>query len=343
MWQSEVLISPPISLVPKNILKAPPHDPASAHDDLSYINLPVPAHTSKASKSASDPVSTRLLQVEKTSKEFEALLSSTLEKTNRRILRRLNDLSVDYNDVGANYNAFSLSEGPVIEPSIEKLGQASDETYIATANLIASLSNAFTEPLGEQTQMLAIVRQVLKYRRQKMTQAENTTELLNSKREQMDALERSESEAKRIDGVLNRIVDAPANGYTQPPEEPDSSSPPKPRSSIGGFKFGLGKLNHALHSLTDTDPALSRRNRIGSTKELISSLEVASENVVRDLKYVDTTISNEIDDWEESRRRDWRQLTASVSNTYVQWAKKCLESWEAAERTISEIPAHEYF
>lgn len=332
-------------MLPKNILKAPPKNPESAHDDPSYINLPIPAHTSKASKTASDPTSNRLLDVEKTSKEFEALLSSTLEKTNRRILRRLNDLSVDYNDLGANYNAFSLSEGPLIEPSIEKLGQASDETYIATTNLISSLSNAFTEPLGEQTQMLVIVRQMLKYRRQKMTQVEHTTELLAQKREQLEALERSEMEAKRIDGVLNRTAESPPyNGHIVPEEQSDTSlSPSKPRSSISGFKFGLGKLNYALHSLTDTDPALSRRNRIGSTKELISSLEIASENVVRDLKYIDETILREIDEWEESRRRDWRQLTASVSNTYVQWAQKCLESWETTERTIAEIPAHEYF
>lgn len=179
-----------------------------------------------------------------------------------------------------------------------------------------------------------------------MTQVENTTELLTLKREQLESLERSDMEAKRIDGVLSRTMDSPSNGHTEHEEQqqPEQApSPAKSRTSIPGFKFGLGKLNHALHSLTDTDPALSRRNRIGSTKELISSLEIASDNIVRDLKYIDETISREIDEWEESRRKDWRQLTASVSNTYVQWAKKCLESWETAEKTIAEIPAHEYF
>lgn len=280
--------------------------------------------------------------MEKTSKEFETILSSTLEKTNRRILKRFNDLSVDYNDLGANFNAFSLSEAPHIASSIEKLGQASDETYLAMANLVYSLSNAFTEPLGEQTQMLSIVRQVLKYRRQKMTQVGQTEELLSHKRESLDSLERSELEAKRIDGVLNQVVDTPANEFP-PTHDPQPSSPPKTKASIGGFKFGLGKLNHAIHSLTDTDPALSRRNRIGSTKELIGSLEVASQNSDRDLKFVDDTISDEINEWEESRRRDWRQLTASVSNSYLEWAKKCLESWEEAERTISQVPAQEFF
>lgn len=338
------MISPPLSHLPKNILKAPPNNPASAHEDLSYLNLPIPAHTSKASKTATDPVSTRLLQVEKLSKEFEAILSTTLEKTNRRILKRFNDLSTDYNELGANYNAFSLSEAPQVAGSIEKLGQASDETYLAMANLAYNLSNAFTEPLGEQTQMLNIVRQVLKYRRQKMTQVEQASELLHHKRESLENLERSELEARRIDGVLNRMGDTPANEFppTHDPQ-PAPSSPSKSKTSIGGFKFGLDKLNHAIHSLTDTDPALSRRNRIGSTKELIGSLEVAAGNSECDLKYIDETISKEIADWEDGRRRDWRQLTASVSTSYVEWAKKCLETWEEAERTISEIPAHEFF
>lgn len=337
------MISPPVSLLPKNILRAPPLDPAKAQGDLAYANLPIPAHTSKASKSASDPVSTRLLAVEKTSKDFEAILSSTLEKTNRRILKRFGDLSVDYNELGANYNAFSLSEAPQIAGSIEKLGQACDETYLAMANLVFSLSNAFSEPLGEQTQMLTIIRQLLKYRRQKMTQVEQTGDLLQQKRESLESLERSEIEAKRIDGVLNQMGhDTPAGEFPPTHDPQPQSSPPKSKTSIGGF-FGLGKLNHAIHSLTDTDPALSRRNRIGSTKELIGSLEVASQNSARDLKYIDETVSAEIDEWEESRRRDWSQLTASVGNSYVEWAKKCLESWEETERTIQEIPAREFF
>lgn len=342
------MISPPISLLPKNILKAPPKEPATAFDNLAYANLPIPAHTSKATKTATDPVSTRLLAVEKISKEFETILSSTLEKTNRRIIKRFGDLSVDYNELGANYNAFSLSESPEIAGSVEKLGQACDETYLAIANLVFSLANAFSEPLGEQTQMLNIVRQVLKYRRQKMTQVEQAGELLSHKRESLDALERSELEAKRIDGVLNKMGDSASAADFPPTHDPQlrqSSSPPKTTktSSGGGFKFGLGKLNHAIHSLTDTDPALSRRNRIGSTKELISSLEVASRNSETDLTYIDETVSTEVTVWEDGRRRDWSQLTASVGNSYVEWARKCLESWEEAERTINEMPAHEFF
>ncbi|ORY81510.1 hypothetical protein BCR37DRAFT_393367 [Protomyces lactucae-debilis] len=348
---SEVLTSPPISLLPKNILRAPPNDPASAHDDPAYANLPIPAHTSKASKTATDPVSVRLLAVEKNSKEFEGLLASTLEKTNRRTLKRFNDLSVEYNELGGDFNAFSLSEPPQLASSIEKLGQACDETYLSTSNLVFTLSNAFTEPLGEQTQMLAIVRQVLKYRRQKMTQVEQAGELLAAKRAQLEQLERSEQEAKRIDGALNRLGE-PAAGEFPPTHDPapvaaqSETLARKPAStplSVGSFKFGLGKLNHAIHSLTDTDPALTRRQKIGATRELIAALEVAEQNSVRDLKYVDETISQEVETWEDSRREDWRRLMESVGVAYVAWARKALESWTEALQTIEDVPAHEYF
>lgn len=336
-----------MSLLPKSILRAPPENPARAHDDVAYLNLPAPSHTSKATKNATDTTSQRLLEVEKTSKEFEAILSTTLEKTNKRILKRFSELSVDYNELGANYNAFSLSEVPQIAGSIEKLGQASDETYLAMANLVYALSNAFSEPLGEQTQMLAIVRQVLRYRRLKMTQAEQTTELLAEKRASLESMERSEVEAKRIDGALNRLSESPPPSERSefpPTHDASPSSPPmKPRTSIGGFKFGLGKLNHAIHSLTDTDPALSRRNKIGNTRELIAALETADTNSSKDLEYIDKTVTREIEEWEESRRRDWRQLTKSVGTSYVEWARKCLEAWEEADRAIDAIPAHEFF
>ena len=93
-------------------------------------------------------------------------------------------------------------------------------------------------------------------------------------------------------------------------------------------------MNHALHSLTDTDPALSRRQKIGSTRELIQSLEVASRNSGRDLRYIDDKVTEEVDRWEGDRRKDWQLLMASVGACYVEWAKKCLESWQEAERAV---------
>lgn len=206
-------------------------------------------------------------------------------------------------------------------------------------NLAYALSNVFSEPLAEQTQMLAIVRQVLRYRRLKITQAEQTTELLAEKKAQLEQMERSESEAKRIDGALTRMTNEdefpPTHDATTPTTTPS-------RKSSMGFKFGLGKLNHAIHSLTDTDPALSRRNRIGATREFIASLEVACQNSERDLKFIDETITSELAAWEASRREDWRRLTRCVAGSYVEWARKCLESWTEVEKAVDAIPVSEY-
>lgn len=355
---SEVLSSPPVSLLPKNVLKAPPENPAAAHGDLSHSNLPIPAHTSKKSKTASDPTSERLLKVEETSKAFEGLLNSTLEKTNRRIMKRYGDLALDYNELGAQLNAFSLSEEQPAAGAVEKLGQACDETYLATNNLVHSLGNVFGEPLAEQGQILAIVRQVLKYRRQKMTQVEHAEELLQRKRDSLDQLERSEQEARRIDGALGRLQQSQPDPGQFPPTHDfaapgaskqastqtggasaDGSLPSSTNGSLSARKSSLtsgfmGRINHAIHSLTDTDPALARRQKIGSTRELIQSLEVASRNSGRDLKYIDEKVSDEVEKWEADRRRDWQLLMASVGACYVEWAKKCLESWQEAERAV---------
>jgi hypothetical protein len=45
--QNEVLHSPPISLLPKNILKAPPVDPASADGDQRYKGMLLPKQSGK--------------------------------------------------------------------------------------------------------------------------------------------------------------------------------------------------------------------------------------------------------------------------------------------------------
>ncbi|BFZ56581.1 Sorting nexin, cytoplasm-to-vacuole targeting pathway/endosomal sorting [Savitreella phatthalungensis] len=376
---SEVLVSAPISLLPKNVLRGPPSNPASAHGDLAYSNLPIPSHTSKKSKTMTDPVSERLRKVENSSKEFESLLNSTIEKTNRRMVKRYGDLAVDYNELGAQFNAFSLSEQGSTAVAVEKLGQACDETYLATTNLVNALGHVFGEPLQEQGQLLSIVRQVLKYRRQKITQVEHATDLLESKRHSLDGLVASENEARRIDGALGRYQDAqpPAAGEFPPthdlatPQRPaggensttatttpqqtqtpygyaaspgmngsttttssPSTGPRKSSLSSSGFKL-MGRLNHAIHSLTDTDPALARRQKIGSTRELIASLETAHANAGRDLAYIDDKVSQEVGTFELGRQEDWRGLMAAVATAYIDWASKCLESWEEAERSVA--------
>lgn len=195
---NEVLTSPPVSLLPKQILKAPPLDPAS--ESIAHTYLPIPS-SSATLRNQDDNI---YQNAELHAKEYENLVSGSLEKVNRRIIKRYSEQALDLSDLGAKFNAFSLEEHQALAGAIEKVGQAIDNSYISTQALVSGLSTSFTEPLGESAQFAAIVRSVLKFRKQKALQYEITTESLASKKATLETLERTEQEAQRINAYLHR-------------------------------------------------------------------------------------------------------------------------------------------
>ena len=141
---------------------------------------------------------------ESSTRDLELLLQGNIEKVNRRTLTHLAALSADMAELGARYNGFSLSEpSQTVATAIEKIGQAVDSSYIATEELSSTLGANFAEPMRESAQFAGVVRGVLRYRIMKRIQEDMTKEELLSKRQLLESLERSESEAKRIEQYLN--------------------------------------------------------------------------------------------------------------------------------------------
>ncbi|KAJ3484336.1 hypothetical protein NLG97_g7077 [Lecanicillium saksenae] len=228
---SEVLNSHPISSIPKNVLKAPPLD--TANPTAGHLYLPVPASSAKirTASGGSSSLSSSVIQggantiarfpndttnlseqeldpyfttYEASIKELETLLTGPMEKVNRRTLSHLSSLATDLCELGSRYNAFALSEqAPSLGPAIEKIGQAADSSYIATEELAGSLGASFAEPMRENAQFAGVVRSVVRYRVLKRVQQDLTEEELEKKRTLLDQLERSESEARRIDQYLS--------------------------------------------------------------------------------------------------------------------------------------------
>src|SRR5277367_678901 len=131
-------------------------------------------------------------------KEYELLIGAGLEKVIRRLIKRHSDLSKDYEALGGAYNAFSLNEnGGSLPLAIERVGQASDGTYLSLQELVLGLSASFAEPLAESSQFAENLRSVLKYHRQKELQLELTNDTLAAKTPQLSSLEKSEQEARR--------------------------------------------------------------------------------------------------------------------------------------------------
>jgi len=174
------------------------------------------------SNSLSEPeLDTYFIAYETSCKELESLLTGPMEKVNRRTLNHLSSLGSDLSELGARYNAFALSEQASLSPAIERVGQAADSSYIATEELSSSLGASFAEPMRENAQFASVVRSVLRYRILKRVQQDMTTDELNKKRQQLEELERSEAEARRIDQYMTSSMQyqAPPRSVREPPAQ----------------------------------------------------------------------------------------------------------------------------
>jgi hypothetical protein len=155
---------------------------------------------------------------ETSSKELEALLQGSMEKSNRRTLNHYSSMSEDLAELGARYNAFSLSEqSQSLAAAIERIGQAVDQTYIATSDMSSQLSATFAEPMRESAQFAGVVRSVLRYRVLKRVQDEMTHDELHKKRALLANLRDQEEQSQRMGATLSQ--------YNTP-------SKPAPRRSI---------------------------------------------------------------------------------------------------------------
>lgn len=147
------------------------------------------------------------INFEASTRELELLLQGSVEKVNRRTLTHLSSLASDLMELGARYNGFALSEpSPSVAGAIERVGQATDNSYIETEELSSTLGANFAEPMRESAQFAGVVRGVLRYRVLKRIQEEMTRDELAKKKALLDSLERSELEAKRIEQYLNKTT-----------------------------------------------------------------------------------------------------------------------------------------
>ncbi|CBQ68955.1 related to SNX41-sorting nexin, mediate distinct retrieval pathways from endosomes [Sporisorium reilianum SRZ2] len=196
---NDITASPPLVHLPKNNLRAPVQNPADPHASPAYAHLPLPSSVT----SLRHP-NQRFIDSEAFTNRFANHLSGSMEKVNRRLMRRWTEASTDYAELGAILNGFSLTESGQLATAIERTGQAADAAYIATGQMLKQWEEKFTEPLHEYTQFAAILQKLLKWRHLKHLQYELAQDALEAKKTQLEELERVENEAKRLEEALER-------------------------------------------------------------------------------------------------------------------------------------------
>lgn len=290
-----------------------------------------------------------------------------------RLLAVIAEDAHDYAELGAVLNGFSLTESGSLSTAIEKTGQAVDATYLSTTNLVSGLSFAiiapcryasltlctssqltrweaeFTEPLTDYAHFGAILKKLLLYRHQKHLQYELAMDQIEIKKEYLAQLEKSEEEARRLDGALaaagipgrRRFEDgdeheSSADGIrsevqADPGASRMGSSTVSSTSTVGvrkpttlgsgGYGF-LSALSHSITGLMDGDPESTRRSNISKTRDTISQLEDALHHVEQDLKYASQTIQADLDRFQRQKVADVRDMCLALATAHRDWCQQ---------------------
>ncbi|KAK3842065.1 MAG: hypothetical protein J3R72DRAFT_443560 [Linnemannia gamsii] len=219
---TELMHCPPISTLPKNALNAT-LTASSSSASLVRQGYEQPPSPSASSQSSPGPAGSsghpggippqilrepnpRFIDSEVFTQKFSNQLSGSMDRSQKKVVRKLGEIANDNSDLGATLNGFSLSESDCVPlaNAIEKVGQAVDSSFMATTALMQALEINVNEPMQEYVQYASIIKAILKFRHQKHIQSESTADQLEAKRSSLENLERMETEAKRIGEALNR-------------------------------------------------------------------------------------------------------------------------------------------
>lgn len=232
------------------------------------------------SPSASTPLKhpdQRFADSEAFTERFAAHLAGSMEKVNRRAVKRWGELAHDKNELGAVLNGFSLTEPGKLGDALEKVGQAVDAGHMSTAALLQAWERSVTEPLHVYAQFAQIIRQRLAFRHQKHVQYELVQDTLEQQRDKLEELEKAEAEARRLEDALESggrgLTGSMVRSEEEVRAERERQAERRRKATGGGGGYGfLSALKHSVSGMMDVDPEATRRANIGKTRDNITQV-----------------------------------------------------------------------
>ncbi|KAG5438728.1 hypothetical protein PCANB_002448 [Pneumocystis canis] len=324
---SEILTSPPISLLPQSILMAPPLNPGSGTSDPIYQCLPIPSSTAKLIN-VSNKNEIKFIELEKKIKEVQHIIGNETKKTNNSIMRNFQNLADSFCELGAAYNALSITQQGSLATGIERFGLANDSNFHSNYEFIENLDFILSEPLKELSQFYEVAKSRLIYRRQKILQYEIIVDILNQNKNVLDTLEKSEIKAQKIETSLARLENNCSNLSLLNSDESNKQGKEQLKQTKPNF---FEKLTTAMKGMIDVDPTINRKKGIEKIYEKISLLENALKITKRDANIAVEVIKEELERFQDMVRKNYCELMIDVGKCYMEWAKKNIKIWEDAK------------
>ncbi|KAG1469129.1 hypothetical protein G6F56_003438 [Rhizopus delemar] len=275
-----------------------------------------------------------------------------LDQSQKRILKRLSDLSSDYSDLGSGYNALSLYEPyGLLSSFIEKLGQVIDDTCANTRDMTRLLESECSERIQDYAHYNQITQQALRYRRMKQAQLELIEETLGLKESMLvQALQRREEwvsqtfeteqddflDTESIEDDFAVVIKQDVNKV--PMEEiyeyPESATQSVLRASKEQAKKWssthklLSAVSLTFQGMLDGDPEQTRHNQITKLQNTIYELKEAKETTCRDLIEMSDMLIQDIQRVRELQDAELKSVLVSFAKIHLNYCEQNKTCWE---------------
>ncbi|KAI9478003.1 MAG: hypothetical protein EXX96DRAFT_569234 [Benjaminiella poitrasii] len=383
---TDIANSPPLSILPKDPLLQ------SSLALTSYMitsNLPIPSTSSNntnAQHNSIIPTPSSSYTLKYPDKEFEQPESKVnksaqqctfqFDKSQKRILKRLQELSNDYAELGSAYNAWSLNEAGPIASLLEKIGQTVDGSATSTKEMVQTFETDVSEYVQEYTQYLTILKRCLEYRRMKQAQSEMIEDSIRAKRTQLRSLVKTEEESRRlssnsetrheeitttvqqdeddhcidtesIEDGFSAIVKTTVDDDAVRDENlnyPTNASAPMIRASKHQSKKWssprklFSAVTYTLQGMIDADPEQTRRNQISKLRDAIEQLEQAQISTRQELKDMSVNMQKDFERLQRQKEADMKSILLAFAKIHIRYCEQNASDWlEMRDKVIRSM------
>ncbi|KAJ3358335.1 Sorting nexin, cytoplasm-to-vacuole targeting pathway/endosomal sorting [Allomyces javanicus] len=325
-----------------------PHGPSTSAPTAALTRPRTPVPLGNAHQLQPDP---RFVDVQVFTDKFAHQIAS-VARHHGRLVRRYVELHREYAELASVYCTLSLEDdaAPAVAAAMERIGLALDTMTATTLQLSHQLDEKVGESLFEYGQYAHDIKTILKYHHEQYSALSHAAAALQTKRAQLEQLERADEAANRIAAALStpddsaplspsptRAISPTRDGAVPLPSAVDQPPPPSPAPPPRGLLGTLSALLAALLGQRDS-PTTARVHQLAQARELLAQLEDQTGARAHEAQHASHTILLELDWFQRQKVRDLKTLLVQMATTHAQYARKNLAVWKHAKDEICKIP-----
>ncbi|KAI7899116.1 uncharacterized protein BX663DRAFT_518824 [Cokeromyces recurvatus] len=324
---TDIANTPPLSTLPKDPL-LPNYFTISSltsnpiQQNNSIIPVPSSSYTLKYPDNEFDRFE---LKVDKHAQQ----ITFQFDKSQKRILKRLQELSNDYAELGSAYNGLSLNEVDSISILLEKIGQVIDGTNTTTKEMIQTLEAEFAEYVQEYTQYLTILK--IESQKLLLKPTNNTEEeegIVIQQQQEEEEENDSFIDTESIEDGFSAIVKASSirDTTTTTIEEQEDNYPINATAPIIRWSSPrklFSAVTCTIQGMIDTDPELTRRIQIKKLK-----LEKIQMELIQDLKEISTNMAKDFERLQIQKEKEIKSILIAFAKIHIHYCEQNTIKWK---------------